>query len=279
MDAIFEESEDDEDAEEDGFEEEEEVSTQPAAVLIYADATTKRGGASRGRGKRKMTSDASDNNGSPREPYSGEEDEQEEAVAASNVPLAGEGGPHIELVTDARTAAGTGVGRKKAGASESVRLKNLRAADVALHTGMQPPPTRKRKQTTQVAAGNPTSSLPPVDPNSKSTIGSCGVCQTDIFPYDLVGDKDGTVQAKINQVHPLYSALVKSCRVTCTDSRVLCMCTVPLYFVLSACTRHLQECSGYVCTDSTSCLEKEAKIRLQAATSEAGRTRLSRRPR
>ena len=266
MDATIEESEDDEDAEEDGFEEEEEVSTQPAAVLIYADATTKRGGASRGRGKRKMTSDASDNNGSPREPYSGEEDEEgEESLPTTR---------HNGKQNVARTVAARD--RAAAGGSESVRLKNLRAADVALHTGMQPPPTRKRKQTTQVAAGNPTSSLPPVDPNSKSTIGSCGVCQTDIFPYDLVADKDGTVQAKINQVHPLYSALVKSCRVTCTDSRVLCMCTVPLYFVLSACTRHLQECSGYVCTDSTSCLEEQAKRRLQAATSEAGRTRLSR---
>ena len=265
MDATIEESEDDEDAEEDGFEEEEEVSTQPAAVLIYADATTKRGGASRGRGKRKMTSDASDNNGSPREPYSGEEDEEgEESLPTTRH----KGKQHVAQTVAARD-------RAAAGGSESVRLKNLRAADVALHTGMQPPPTRKRKQTTQVAAGNPTSSLPPVDPNSKSTIGSCGVCQTDIFPYDLVGDKDGTVQAKINQVHPLYSALVKSCRVTCTDSRVLCMCTVPLYFVLSACTRHLQECSGYVCTDSTSCLEEQAK-KLQAATSEAGRTRGSR---
>ena len=81
MDATFEESEDDEDAEEDGFEEEEEVSTQPAAVS-YADATTKRGGARHGRGKRKATSGASDNEESPSERYSAVEDEQEEAVAA-----------------------------------------------------------------------------------------------------------------------------------------------------------------------------------------------------
>ena len=272
MDATIEESEDDEDAEEDGFEEEEEVSTQPAAVS-NADATTRRGGARHGRGKRKATSGASDNEESPSERYSAVEDEQEEAVAASNVPLAGEGGPHIELVTDA----------SRRGASQSVGLRNLRAADVALHLGalhtrgMPPPATRKRKQTTPVAADNPTSALPPVDPNSKYTIGLCGVCQTDLFPYDLVGDKDGTAQAKINQVHPLYSALVKSCRVTCTDSRVLCMCTVPLYFVLSACTHHLQECSGYVCTDSTSCLEEQAK-KFQASSSE-WRTRRSRQQR
>ena len=168
----------------------------------------------------------------------------------------------------------------------SVGLKNLRAADVAMHTGMPPPPAAAVRLPPPAAADHPptnrnplpshppSSSLPPVDPNSKSTIGSCCVCQTDLFPYDLEADTDGTVQAKLNLVHPLYSALVKSCRVLCTDSSVLCMCTVPLYFVLSACTHHLQECSGYVCTDSTSCLEEQAK-KFQAATSE-GRTRGSR---
>ena len=67
------ESENDEDAEEDGFDEEQEVSTQPAAVF-YADATTKRGRASRNRkggasrkSKQKVPSDASDNDGSPPE--------------------------------------------------------------------------------------------------------------------------------------------------------------------------------------------------------------------
>ena len=98
-----------------------------------ADATTKRGGASRTRSrdsvKRKVASEATYNDESPSEQHSVvEDDEQEMSLLTRNCD---NGKRKVARTTAAKAPAA-------AETSESVALNILRAADVAMHTEILP---------------------------------------------------------------------------------------------------------------------------------------------
>ena len=177
MDVTVQESENDEDAQADGFDEEPEVSTQPAAAHANGNAT-KRGGASTTRncdsGKRKVPSDATDDGQSPSELYLDGVDEEQEvstqpAAADANATKRGASTTRTRVSGKRKVARPTAA--KAPAVAWTIPLVGAgHPSDIllgsTLPSPMKPVPNSRP----------PSSSLPPVNPNSKSTIGSCGVC-------------------------------------------------------------------------------------------------------